>query len=77
MPRLAYTQRALLYSLAAIGLGLSAISLEAAEKVLEIRGAVSQALAANLDLRSAYHEIEMARGRLIQAGRWPNPETCS
>ncbi|MCB1095992.1 MAG: TolC family protein [Verrucomicrobiae bacterium] len=74
MPRLAYTQRALLYSLAAIGLGLSAISLEAAEKVLEIRGAVSQALAANLDLRSAYHEIEMARGRLIQAGRWPNPE---
>ena len=36
--------------------------------------AVGQALRNNLDLRAAYFEVEKARGRLIQAGLWPNPE---
>ena len=39
-----------------------------------IDGAVQMALTNNLDLRAAYYEIEKARGRLIQAGLWPNPE---
>lgn len=37
-------------------------------------GAVRQALANNRDLRAAYFEVEKARGRLVQAGLWPNPE---
>lgn len=37
-------------------------------------GAVRQALANNKDLRAAYFEVEKARGRLLQAGLWPNPE---
>ncbi|MCZ6476896.1 MAG: TolC family protein [Gemmatimonadetes bacterium] len=32
------------------------------------------ALRANPDLRAAYQAIEVARGRLVQAGLWPNPE---
>ena len=36
--------------------------------------AVASALRNNLDLRAAYFEVEKARGRLIQAGLWPNPE---
>lgn len=36
--------------------------------------AVQNALRNNLDLRAAYFEVEKARGRLIQAGLWPNPE---
>ena len=36
--------------------------------------AVGAALASNLDLRAARFEVEKARGRLIQAGLWPNPE---
>ncbi len=36
--------------------------------------AVEKGLASNLDLRAAYFEVEKARGRLIQAGLWPNPE---
>ncbi len=36
--------------------------------------AVRAALAGNLDLRAARFEVEKARGRLIQAGLWPNPE---
>jgi cobalt-zinc-cadmium efflux system outer membrane protein len=39
-----------------------------------IDGAVEAALRNNLDLRAAYYEAEKARGRLIQAGLWPNPE---
>ena len=35
--------------------------------------AVTTALANNLDLRAARYEFEKARGRLIQAGLWPNP----
>ncbi|MEO8438894.1 MAG: TolC family protein [Spartobacteria bacterium] len=36
--------------------------------------AVEQALANNLDLRAAYYNLEIGRGKLIQAGLWPNPE---
>ena len=35
--------------------------------------AVRTSLAGNLDLRAAKYEVEKARGRLIQAGLWPNP----
>ena len=37
-------------------------------------GAVAQALRNNKDLRAAYFEVGKARGRLLQAGLWPNPE---
>ncbi len=36
-------------------------------------GAVSQALANNRELRAAYFDVAKARGRLLQAGLWPNP----
>lgn len=39
-----------------------------------IDGSVQAALGNNLDLRAAYYEVEKARGRLVQAGLWPNPE---
>ena len=38
-----------------------------------IDDAVRRALANNLDLRAAYYEVDKARGRLLQAGLWPNP----
>ena len=41
---------------------------------LTIDEAVATALRNNKDLRAAYFEIEKARGRLLQAGLWPNPE---
>ena len=41
---------------------------------LTIDEAVVAALSSNLDLRAAYFEVEKARGRLLQAGLWPNPE---
>ena len=41
---------------------------------LTLDQAVASALSNNLDLRAAYFEVEKARGRLIQAGLWPNPE---
>ena len=41
---------------------------------LTLDQAVASALTNNLDLRVAYFEVEKARGRLIQAGLWPNPE---
>lgn len=41
---------------------------------LTLDQAVASALRNNLDLRAAYFEVEKARGRLIQAGLWPNPE---
>jgi cobalt-zinc-cadmium efflux system outer membrane protein len=43
-------------------------------RALTLDQAVTTALSNNLDLRAAYFEIERARGRLIQAGLWPNPE---
>lgn len=41
---------------------------------LTLDGAVDRALTHNLDLRAAYYNLEIGRGRLIQAGIWPNPE---
>lgn len=41
---------------------------------MTIDQAVVTALNNNLDLRAAYFEVEKARGRLLQAGLWPNPE---
>ena len=41
---------------------------------LTLDQAVAGALRNNLDLRAAYFEVEKARGRLLQAGLWPNPE---
>ena len=41
---------------------------------LTLDQAVTSALRNNLDLRAAYFEVDKARGRLIQAGLWPNPE---
>lgn len=43
-------------------------------RALTLDQAVAGALRNNLDLRAAYFEVEKARGRLIQAGLWPNPE---
>ena len=41
---------------------------------LTIEQAVVAALRNNLDLRAASYEVDKARGRLLQAGLWPNPE---
>lgn len=41
---------------------------------LTLDEAVVASLNHNLDLRAAYYEVGKARGRLIQAGLWPNPE---
>lgn len=49
------------------GLGMIRVS------ALTLDDAVKGALANNLDLRAAYFEVEKARGRLLQAGLWPNP----
>lgn len=40
---------------------------------LTLDQAVRHALANNLDLQAAYYNVEQARGRLLQAGLWPNP----
>lgn len=40
---------------------------------LRVDDAVREAIAANRDLRTAYFAIDQARGRLVQAGLWPNP----
>jgi cobalt-zinc-cadmium efflux system outer membrane protein len=57
-------------------LGAFVVSIAAAPRAytLTLDQAVTTALSNNLDLRAAYFEIEKARGRLIQAGLWPNPE---
>ncbi len=47
---------------------------ESPEEPLSVRTAAEEALRANPDLRAAYEVIEIARGRLLQAGLWPNPE---
>jgi cobalt-zinc-cadmium efflux system outer membrane protein len=49
-------------------LGLGAAS------ALTLDQAIDRALANNLDLRAAYYNLEIGRGKLIQAGLWPNPE---
>lgn len=61
----------LLLAVAAVALALGAPPPAGA---LTLDQAVTTALSNNLDLRAAYFEIEKARGRLIQAGLWPNPE---
>lgn len=48
--------------------------LSAKSRALTIDQAVSSALRNNKDLRAAYFEVDKARGRLLQAGLWPNPE---
>ena len=60
----------------ALGVGLLAASLAFSReaRALSMDQAVMGALSNNLDLRAAYYEVEKARGRLIQAGLWPNPE---
>ena len=45
-----------------------------AVSALTLDQAVDRALANNLDLRAAYYNLEIGRGKLIQAGLWPNPE---
>jgi cobalt-zinc-cadmium efflux system outer membrane protein len=44
-----------------------------AVSALTLDQAVDRALADNLDLRAAYYNLEIGRGKLIQAGLWPNP----
>lgn len=70
-PRAALRWRSPISMMAAICLS-SAFPPHAA--ALTVDQAVAAALQNNLDLRAAYFEVEKARGRLIQAGLWPNPE---
>jgi outer membrane protein, heavy metal efflux system len=41
---------------------------------LSFEGAVQNALLNNRELRAARYVVEQARGRLVQSGRWANPE---
>jgi cobalt-zinc-cadmium efflux system outer membrane protein len=43
-------------------------------RAMTVRDAATQALEGNAELRAAYEAIAAARGRLLQAGLWPNPE---
>ncbi len=53
---------------------LTAVALIGARAhALTLDDAVRTALSNNLDLRAAYYEVGKARGRLLQAGLWPNP----
>ena len=52
----------------------SAAALDTTSDVLTPATAAEEALRTNPDLRAAYAVIEIARGRLVQAGLWPNPE---
>ena len=56
------------------GLIAAACVLSSSAQAVTLDDAVRAALAGNLDLRAAKYEVEKARGRLIQAGLWPNPE---
>jgi outer membrane protein, heavy metal efflux system len=58
---------------AAVGFALPAFSQEAGVR-LTMEGAVQSALLNNRDLRAARYAVDQARGRLVQAGRWANPE---
>ena len=55
------------------GLIAAACALSSSAQAVTLDDAVRSALAGNLDLRAAKYEVEKARGRLIQAGLWPNP----
>ncbi len=61
---------ALLRHLAAVATALAFLS---SAHALTLDDAVRTSLTGNLDLRAAKYEVEKARGRLIQAGLWPNP----
>ncbi len=65
-------------SVAAVALGTAWLALGApaaqAAETMTIERVVQEALANNPDLEAARHAIEMARGRLRQAGLWPNPD---
>lgn len=52
----------------------SSLAAASTARAVTIDQAVVTALNNNLDLRAAYFEVEKARGRLLQAGLWPNPE---
>lgn len=54
-------------------LACAVLGLSANVHAMTMDEAVRSALSNNLDLRAAYYEVEKARGRLIQAGLWPNP----
>ena len=56
-----------------VGLIGMACVLSSSAQAVTLDDAVRTALAGNLDLRAARFEVEKARGRLIQAGLWPNP----
>jgi cobalt-zinc-cadmium efflux system outer membrane protein len=62
----------------AVWLGTSVARAQAADPpepaAMTVREVAVQALADNPDLRAANEAIEVARGRLLQAGLWPNPE---
>ena len=60
----------LLHILASIA---AAYVLASSAHAITLDDAVRKSLAGNLDLRAAKFEVEKARGRLIQAGLWPNP----
>ena len=56
-----------------VAAAVSAFAFVASASALTMDEALTAALAKNLDLRAARYEVEKARGRLIQAGLWPNP----
>lgn len=55
-------------------IGWSALAAANSAQALTMEQAVVTALSNNLDLRAASYEVEKARGRLLQAGLWPNPQ---
>lgn len=55
-------------------IGWIALAAPDSAPALTIDQAVAGALRDNLDLRAASYEVDKARGRLLQAGLWPNPE---
>ena len=55
-------------------IGWIALAAPDSTSALTIDQAVAHALRDNLDLRAASYEVDKARGRLLQAGLWPNPE---
>lgn len=57
-----------------IFIGWIALAVDPSASALTIDQAVAGALRNNLDLRAASYEVDKARGRLLQAGLWPNPE---
>ena len=63
-----------LHSTGAAVVGAFAFVAVGSASALTLDDAVRAALGNNLDLRAARYDVEKARGRLIQAGLWPNPE---